>query len=627
MQIFKIFRFLLIGGFIFTSIHSGFSQCASPISVFPYNEGFESNDGGWVPGGTASDWAWGTPVKPVISGAAAGNKCWVTGGLTGSAYNNGENSVLVSPCFDFSTLVNPQISFSIFWESEKRFDGANMEYSTDGGTAWILLGSINDNSCVATNWYNNASVNFLGGSNGWSGNIQPTVGSCQGGSGSGTWLTARHDLSFLAGAPKVIFRFRFGAGTTCNAYDGFAIDEMNISEAPPNGGDFTYTCAASRNVSFVSSSAGCVSSYAWDFADPASGVNNSSVLPNPTHTFSSAASYIVTLTINFSVGPPIIVKHTIEILDVVINRLISIDCNGNQTGAIAAFVTGGSGIYNYSWNTVPPQTTFDLQNIGAGSYTVTVGSATSCSTSATYVLTEPSVINPIITPLPATCGNNNGSITATVTGGTAPYIYNWSNGGTTPAISNLAPGNYSLLLIDANGCSVVKNNIVVSDVVLPVAFSLGKDTSICKGESLLLYPGIYSSYSWQDNSTGPTYKVTGTGKYWVRVTNINGCTGIDTINVIVDCSGLYFPQAFTPNDDKWNNFFGPLGNLSIVKNYTFRVYDRYGQLVFYSTNPYTKWDGTVKGAKYNTGAFAWTATYTISGQQPKTQQGSVLLLR
>ena len=226
--------FFITGAFLCTASWGAWAQCATPISTFPYTEGFEVNDGGWVAGGSASDWAWGTPSKPVITAAAAGINCWVTAGLTGTSYNNSENSWLQSPCFDFTGLTDPQISFSIFWEMERKFDGANIEYSINSGASWLLLGSTADNGCTASNWYNNASVTYLGNVNGWSGNIQPTAGSCLGGSGSNGWVTARHNLGFLAGQPTVIFRFRFAAGLTCNSYDGLAIDNIKIDETPPN---------------------------------------------------------------------------------------------------------------------------------------------------------------------------------------------------------------------------------------------------------------------------------------------------------------------------------------------------------------------------------------------------------
>ena len=617
----------LICGSLFAFVQAGFAQCTGNVSAFPYHEGFELGDGNWTHGGTASDWVLGTPTKPVITGAAAGTQCWITGGLSGSSYNNGENSWLQSPCFDFTSLVNPQISFAVFWETEKKYDGANMEYSTNAGSSWTLLGSVNDNNCTATNWFNNASVNFLGGANGWSGNIQSTSGSCQGGSGSGTWVVAKHDLTALAGLPSVTFRFRFGAGTTCNSFDGFAIDEVNIAEASPNSAGFTYTCNGNRDVSFISSASLCASTYTWDFGDIASGANNTSSLANPSHTFSAAGPYTVNLTITYPTGPAGFATQNLEIIDVGITQLNPVLCNGNKTGSLQAVPSGGSGPYTYSWNTIPVQTTATINNLGAGTYTVTVSSPLACNTSSYYLLTEPAAITVSTPTIAASCGNNNGSITAIVSGGVAPYQYNWSNGGTTATINNLPPGNYSLNGKDANNCVFTKTNITVANNNTPVAVSLGNDSSVCKGQTLLLYPGAFASYRWQDNSTGPTFTVSNSGKYWVRVTDGTGCSGSDTINVLVDCSGLYFPAAFIPKGNALNRMFGPLGNLGSVQNYSLRIYDRYGQLIFHSINPYEKWDGRLKEGMYNSGGFAWFATYNIIGQAPVEQQGMVILIR
>ena len=115
------------------------AQCTNPVNSFPYTENFETSNGGWVPGGTASDWSWGTPIKPVISSAASGSKCWITGTLTQSSYSNNQNSTLTSPCFDFTGLSQPYIKFSIFWETEKKYDGASFQYSIDGGNSWTSV--------------------------------------------------------------------------------------------------------------------------------------------------------------------------------------------------------------------------------------------------------------------------------------------------------------------------------------------------------------------------------------------------------------------------------------------------------------------------------------------------------
>ncbi len=625
MYIKKLARLTLICGMLSIFAATTHAQCTGNVNTFPYHEGFEAGDGNWTHGGTASDWALGTPTKPVINSAGAGTNCWITGGLTASQYNNGENSWLQSPCFDFTSLVHPQISFSVFWETEKKYDGANMEYSTNAGTSWTLLGSINDNSCIASNWYNNASVNFLGGVNGWSGNVQSTSGSCQGGSGSGQWLAARHDLTFLAGMPSVMFRFRFGAGTTCNSFDGFAIDEVEIAEAPANDADYTYACNANRDVSFTSNTSLCPITYAWDFGDIASGANNASTNPNPNHTFSAAGTYTVTLTTTFGTGAPVVATHNISILDISVTQLSPILCNGNKTGSLQANASGGSGTYTYTWNTTPAQTGAVISNLGAGSYTVIVSSPSACNTSTTFTITEPTALAASININAASCGNNNGSITSSASGGVSPYQYSWSNGANSSSINNVPPGTYSLTIKDANNCVLTKSNLIVGDNNNSVEVNLGNDTSVCKGQTVLLSPGIYSSYKWQDNSTASTFLVSSTGKYWVTVTDANGCKGTDTISVVTDCSGLYFPSAFIPTSRN-NYYFGPLGNLGSVQNYELNIYDRYGELVFHSTNPYEKWTGKYKGSLYNNNAFLWFTTYNINGQPPISQKGMVILL-
>ena len=111
-----------IMGLLFTPTH-GSAQCGTTINTFPYAEDFETSQGGWTPGGTSNDWAWGTPAKAVITGAGSGHKCWVSGGLTTSFYNYGERSYVKSPCFNFSGLQYPMIDFLIFWDSEHTYDG------------------------------------------------------------------------------------------------------------------------------------------------------------------------------------------------------------------------------------------------------------------------------------------------------------------------------------------------------------------------------------------------------------------------------------------------------------------------------------------------------------------------
>lgn len=611
------YLFLILFSFFASKL---FSQCTTPITAFPHNQGFEANNGGWLSGGTASDWAWGAPAKPVINAAGGGVNCWVTGGLSGSSYNNGENAWLQSPCFDFTALQYPQIAFKIFWETERTFDGLQLQYSTNGGANWQVLGTNNSNSCTASNWYNEASVKYLSNSPGWSGS---TSASCSSSGGSGSWLTAKHSLAFLSGQPSVIFRFVFGAGTVCNAFDGIGIDDIFIGEAPPNTNTITKTCISANEIQFAAT-ASCITNYAWNFGDAGSS-NNTSALASPSHVFSAPGQYTVTLTANYSTGAP-----TVSTLDVVvIDANISSSWPGACTNIANATLTAtgvGSSTFFYAWNTTPPQTSASITNVGAGNYTVTVNATNACTVSKSIALNASTPMQLNATLKNAFCGNANGNITTAISGGAAPYQYLWSNGNTTTSPQNLSAGNYNVTVTDANGCKLNDGPFTISNIDKTLTVHLGEDKNICPGQNITLNPGNFNSYLWQNGSTTPTLTINNAGIFFVTVNDADGCSGSDTVNVKVDCRGIYFPSAFTPDDDGVNDKFGPLGNLSALQKYSLYIYDRYGNNIFFSTNPFEKWDGTVKGAKPNSSSFVWMSEF-IFNQKKEFRKGTITIVR
>ncbi|MEL7428156.1 MAG: hypothetical protein AAFN81_34575, partial [Bacteroidota bacterium] len=204
------------------------------LSTFPYLEDFENGNGGWTSDGTGGTWALGLPAKAVINSAASGVNAWVTGGLAND-YNNNDNSFVLGPCFDFTTLVKPIFRANIWWDSEFSWDGAKLQTSIDAGASWQDVGALND----PNNWYNDGTITGLGytGSQiGWSG---------RGASGSNGWVSAEHELNGLGGQSSVLIRIAFGSDGSVPG-EGFAFDDVEIFEAPP------FDLAASRLVSPVS---------------------------------------------------------------------------------------------------------------------------------------------------------------------------------------------------------------------------------------------------------------------------------------------------------------------------------------------------------------------------------------
>lgn len=188
------------------------------ITTYPYFQDFESGSGGWLAEGTLSTWGLGKPAGVVINQSIKGDNAWVTN-LTG-LYNNSENSFVGGPCFDFSTVLNPQIALDVWWDAENSYDGAAILYSIDGGVTWSLLGSQGE----GINWYNDNTINGAPGGQqvGWTGT---------GTTGSQFWRSAKLNMPLLAGQPSVLFRVHFGAETSVQD-DGFAFDNIAIGDAP-----------------------------------------------------------------------------------------------------------------------------------------------------------------------------------------------------------------------------------------------------------------------------------------------------------------------------------------------------------------------------------------------------------
>ncbi len=168
-------------------------------------------------------------------------------------------------------------------------------------------------------------------------------------------------------------------------------------------------------------------------------------------------------------------------------------------------------------------------------------------------------------------------------------------------------------------------NAIVNPV--PAKPFLGGDTSICPNEKLILKAGTYNSYLWQDGSTNSTYTVAAQGNYKVIVSTGPGCSDSADINITIleDCNDIIFPSAFAPNG--LNKTFGALGNMVPVSKYLLRIFNRYGQEIFATSDPLKKWEGTYQGKPVNIGAYVYIATYVYKNRINKVKKGTVTVVR
>ncbi len=382
---------LLSFAFFWVGVVHSFGQCSAVINTFPYQESFETGTANWISLGTSTDWVWGSPSKSVINAAGAGTKCWIVGGATASFYNFGERSWVQSPCFDLTNVDKPYLSFLVFWDTEWFYDGTNIQYSLDGGIIWKTIGTSNEPlGCNTQNWYNSPSITNLNGlansTSGWSGNTQPTNGSCQGGNGLGAWVRASHCVPQAANQPQVIFRFTFGSGTTCNDYDGFAFDDFYVGNAPSAPIDFTFNCAGNSTISFDASSATCLDTYQWDFGDVSSS-SNSSTSQSDSHLFSSFGNFNVTLTASGACIPLTSVTKQVGIIDASLSST-DVTCEGDSDGSVSIVILGSGPLTTLMWNTSPPQSTPRISNLSVGDYTATISDPIACGLTLNTTIVE-----------------------------------------------------------------------------------------------------------------------------------------------------------------------------------------------------------------------------------------------
>jgi gliding motility-associated-like protein len=212
------------------------------------------------------------------------------------------------------------------------------------------------------------------------------------------------------------------------------------------------------------------------------------------------------------------------------------NCFGSATGTVSAGGTGGTGTYTYLWPALGASTLATVNNVAAGTYSVTQTDANGCSITQSVTVTQPIALTLTSTLTPATCGNANGSGTVTVAGGTPAYTYSWSNGGISSVLIGASAGTYTLNVTDFKGC-VLTNTVAITNIPGPTAIT-GTTTLAGCGLANGTYnvtgvTGGTSAYSFSVDAVA-TSSLTGgllAGTHTVTVSDANGCTFSTTFNI------------------------------------------------------------------------------------------------
>jgi gliding motility-associated-like protein len=216
----------------------------------------------------------------------------------------------------------------------------------------------------------------------------------------------------------------------------------------------------------------------------------------------------------------------------------NLTCNNNSTGQIAFVASGGTAPYLYSTNGVAFSSNATAQFLSAGTYNTVVKDNKGCLVNTTITLTEPAVLQvQNIATTNASCHSFcDGDATATVVGGTAPYTYSWSNGGTANNTNALCAGTYTVDVTDANGCTTSDNATITEPPALQIT-NTTTTNALCSGScdgTITVTAPLATQFSSDGGNTFQASNVLTNlcaGTYNIMVQDATGCsaTGLAAI--------------------------------------------------------------------------------------------------
>ncbi len=187
-------------------------------------------------------------------------------------------------------------------------------------------------------------------------------------------------------------------------------------------------------------------------------------------------------------------------------------------------------------------------------------------------------------------------------------------------------GTYTDTIVHSVGC----DSIIYYDVsVLPeINFDLGNDTTLCHGDWItLVQPNPNWNTEWWNGSTQNSAPITQEGEYWLTASN--SCESYtDSVYIqFEDCECfVYLPNSFTPNSDGLNDTWHPKFNC-VFKKYNLTIFNRWGEIIFNTDNPYDQWNGTYRGTDCQNGVYIYELKYSSFGQHETIKKGHVVLIK
>jgi gliding motility-associated-like protein len=393
------------------------------------------------------------------------------------------------------------------------------------------------------------------------------------------------------------------------------ISPFSVSPPPTVTGPVTYCLNAVANA-LIATGTGIIRWYT-----SATGGVGSLIAPIPSTSSPGTTTWYVTQEISGteSIRIPVIV-HVMPLPTIVITPASASICQGDFVQLTA------SGAVSYSWNaSVTLNTTVGATVIASPmnttTYVVKGTDANSCQKSDSVTVTANPLPKPDLGVDKSICLPSN---TVLSPGNFKNYL--WHDNSTQPGYPVNTIGAYWVKVENNFGCTASDTINIISFFENPENF-LPANTSFCKGNQHVISVPGYAEYLWDDGSILPSIAIKRFGQITLTVKDNNGCYGTDSMTLFdAKCIRYALPNAFTPNNDGKNDVFR-IYLTQIVTDYKITIWNRWGEIVFTSTEPQKGWDGSNKGKEQPSGTYVYTISFTDSDRLPVNLNGTVNIIR
>ncbi|MBP1673575.1 MAG: C-terminal target protein [Bacteroidetes bacterium] len=310
---------------------------------------------------------------------------------------------------------------------------------------------------------------------------------------------------------------------------------------------------------------------------------------------------------------------------------------GLKNGSIQVTIENGTPPYNYVWNN-GISTGTSLNNLKTGYYNITVTDQNQC-TDTTGIFIDSFDIQSFIDEItPSICDRDNGTATIRVEGGTGLYNYLWYNINdfTDNFAFNLAPGNYYVSIKDLDCIDTLQ--FIISEIHKPIAcFETSSDLLLINQSFLATNCSQYAThYHWEfgdgisSSNQNPSHFYNESGMKEITLYASNDYDCIDSVKksvIVNEVSIIYIPNSFTPNNDGLNDIFKPACSFVREEGYSLKIFNRWGEEIFFSNDIQYGWDGTHNAQAAPSGTYSYIILYeNLFGQQFR-KIGSINIIR